>query len=157
MCANSLSRNFPFEHINSFQCYKLTRRCSYLLFRQISPLTYAVYLWPVHCECAMKHNWRGILNYLQIRDMLCTLIALPITLQWKSENLLGENSKISSKRAHPWETCSPGIYSVNCLASISSDIFSQKLNIRNNANIGIRDFTRLKQIFQWPNFTPIED
>ena len=34
-------------------------------------LTYAVYLWPVHCECAMKHNRRQIFNYLQIRDT-CT-------------------------------------------------------------------------------------
>ena len=38
------------------------------MFTQISPLTYAVYLWPVHCENAMKHNRRRIFNYLQIRD-----------------------------------------------------------------------------------------
>ena len=31
-------------------------------------MTYAVYLWPVHCECAMKHDRRRIFNYLQIRD-----------------------------------------------------------------------------------------
>ena len=64
-----LSRIFPFECINSLQCYELTRRYSHLLFIQISPLTYAVYLWPVHCECAMKHNRRQIFYYLQIRDM----------------------------------------------------------------------------------------
>ena len=60
----TLSRNFPFERINSLQCYDMTRRCSPLLFTQISPLTYAVYLWPVHCECAMKHNRPRIFNYL---------------------------------------------------------------------------------------------
>ena len=65
-----LSRNFPFERINSLQCYELTRRCSPLLFAQISPLTYVVYLWPVHCDCAMKHNRRRIFNYLQIRHTL---------------------------------------------------------------------------------------
>ena len=63
-----LSRNCPFERINSLQWCELTRRYSHLLFTQISPLTYAVYLWPVHCECAMKHNRRRIFNYLQIRD-----------------------------------------------------------------------------------------
>ena len=56
------------HNINSLQCYELTRRYSHLLFIEISPLTYAVYLWPVHCECAMKHNRRRIFNYLQIRD-----------------------------------------------------------------------------------------
>ena len=39
-----LSQNFPFERINSLQCYELTRRYSHLLFTQISPLTCAVYL-----------------------------------------------------------------------------------------------------------------
>ena len=69
----TLSRNFPFERINSLQCYELTRRYSHLLFTQISPLTYAVYLWPVHCECAMKHNRRRIFNYLRIRDMFIAI------------------------------------------------------------------------------------
>ena len=68
VCLMSLSWNFPFECINRLQCYELIRRYSHLLFTQISPLTYAVYLWPVHCECAMKHNRQRIFNYLQIRD-----------------------------------------------------------------------------------------
>ena len=66
----SYPRKFPFERNNSLQCYELTRRYSNLLFTQISPLTYAVYLWPVHCECAMKQNRRQIFNHCQIRDMI---------------------------------------------------------------------------------------
>ena len=57
----------PFERINSLQCYELTRRWCHLLFTQISPLTYAVYPWSVHCECAIKHNKRQIFDYLHIR------------------------------------------------------------------------------------------
>ena len=75
---HTLSRNFPFEHINSLLCYELTRRYSHLLFTQISPLTYAVYLWPVHCEYAMKHNRRQIFNYLQIRDTRSIIILRPV-------------------------------------------------------------------------------
>ena len=33
-------------------------------YTQSSPLTYAVYPWSVHCECAMKQNKRQILNYI---------------------------------------------------------------------------------------------
>ena len=63
-----LSWNIHFECIYSLQCYELTWRYSHLLFTQISPLSYAVYLWQVHCECAMKHNRRQIFNYLPIGD-----------------------------------------------------------------------------------------
>ena len=74
----NLSRNVPFKCINILQCYELTRRRSHLdlLFTQISPLTYAVYLWPVHCECAMNHNRREIFNYLQIRDITWLVLCI---------------------------------------------------------------------------------
>ena len=52
----SQSQNCLFEHINSLQCYELTRRCNHLL--QTLPLTCAVHHWSVHCECAIKQNFQ---------------------------------------------------------------------------------------------------
>ena len=79
-----LSRNFSFERISSFQCYELTRRYSHLHFTQISLLTYATYLWSLHCECATKHNRQRIFNYLQIRDtMIDTMIDNFVLAMWE--------------------------------------------------------------------------
>ena len=57
MFSKSLPRNCLFEHINSLQCYELTRRCSPLPLMLASPLTYAVHPWSVHCKSAMKQNY----------------------------------------------------------------------------------------------------
>ena len=67
-----LIQNCFHEHINSLQCYELTRSCSHLLFTYISPLIYAVHPWSVHCECATKHNRWQIYNYLHIWDTVST-------------------------------------------------------------------------------------
>ena len=47
-----ISRKYLFKRVKSAQCYELLRRCSPLHLMLALLLTYAVYLWSVHCKYA---------------------------------------------------------------------------------------------------------
>ena len=63
-----ISQKYLFEHIKILQCYALTRRLNHLALMLASPLTYAVYHWPVYCKCAMVQKQCQIFNYLHFKD-----------------------------------------------------------------------------------------
>ena len=58
----SISRKYLFEPVKRLQCYELTRKCSPLPLFAGFTMTYAVYLWFVHSECALMQNLWQILT-----------------------------------------------------------------------------------------------
>ena len=65
---HNISQKYLSEHFKSLKCYKLSRRCSPLPLMLASPMTCAVYPWPVDFTCALMQNKGWVFNYRHFRD-----------------------------------------------------------------------------------------